>query len=881
MRKVVLISSLMLLLAFALAYADWFPGDGYKMHYPQLPDEEGWNVKACEGRFLADDWQCSESGEVTDIHFWGSWKNGFEGVIKSFTIKIYTDIPANPQDPTSFSMPGELLWSRNIPISEVVIRHITPDPQKLEGWYDPPDNSIPYDHDNYFQYNIMSIADPFVQVEGHIYWLSITADVAIDPTGIQPEWGWKSTLDHWNDDAVFGGGSCIEPDNGTGTVDLPADCPFIAPDEFMMIVDGLPPGTTIEITPTLSNFNCQIKANCESPGGILGGTILLFDSYLNMVMAGTGELNWYSRNIDMPVQVEIHLAPRNPGDPIQIMSAELYGMTGEMFGDPDFDILNLTAGSDNGLPGPGEMTLRDLGDGEFQIDSFFDITYRIDFAGAPGSPLEGLSGSTTGTIRMEQGGNSWTEMYEPIVTLPPKINSFWVVIDPVGNFLDGGGSEYYGSGWYFYPELEPWWNIWFYDHPFDYDRYKVVTVEFDIITLDPAFPANATVAVNWSTDIWSLEGNPPGERRPPLPEDGNEQLYIGRGIIYQNPVLPPLEHIVYQYVIPDYNPEWVSIDVLGVNFEIQNGIVTHECLPKSTDPVSLDLSFVINRTFIDTDQDGIPDDQDNCPNTYNPGQEDADGDGAGDVCDDCTDTDFDGWGDPGYPNLGGCGIDNCPNIYNPGQEDADGDGAGDVCDICTDTDNDGYGNPGFPNNTCKPDNCPDVYNPDQADSDGNGIGDACDDPCPGQMPGDANNDGIIDIGDITFLATYLYAGGAAPAPMANGDPNGDCYINIGDLIYLAAYIDAGGPAPVDCTCANPDPTKCCYDITGNIDYDPTDLIDVSDLVFFVDYQFRSGDAPPCLDEADIDGIAGIDVGDLVYMVDYQFRSGAQPLDCPY
>ncbi len=35
----------------------------------------------------------------------------------------------------------------------------------------------------------------------------------------------------------------------------------------------------------------------------------------------------------------------------------------------------------------------------------------------------------------------------------------------------------------------------------------------------------------------------------------------------------------------------------------------------------------------DTDNDGIPDDEDNCPVTYNPGQEDQDHDGAGDVCD--------------------------------------------------------------------------------------------------------------------------------------------------------------------------------------------------------------------------------------------------------
>ena len=178
------------------------------------------------------------------------------------------------------------------------------------------------------------------------------------------------------------------------------------------------------------------------------------------------------------------------------------------------------------------------------------------------------------------------------------------------------------------------------------------------------------------------------------------------------------------------------------------------------------------------------------------------------------------------------------------------------------------------------DNCPLVYNPDQLDGDNDGFGDACSNPCEGQYPGDANSDGFLDVNDIGFLSAFIYEGGSAPDPLANGDPNGDCLINIGDMIYLND-IGFDGPPPVDCTCLEPEIDKCCFGVTGNIEYDWQDIIDISDLVFFVDYQFRNGDAPPCLDEADVDGVAGIDVADLVFMVDYQFRDGDAPPICPY
>ena len=124
----------------------------------------------------------------------------------------------------------------------------------------------------------------------------------------------------------------------------------------------------------------------------------------------------------------------------------------------------------------------------------------------------------------------------------------------------------------------------------------------------------------------------------------------------------------------------------------------------------------------DLDGDGVPDASDNCPGVPNADQADTDHDGRGDAC------------------------DNCRAVANASQTDADGDGLGDACDTCTDTDGDGYGNPGFAANTCPPDNCPTTANPSQADGDNDTVGDACDN-CPtltnsGQA--DADGDGIGD-----------------------------------------------------------------------------------------------------------------------------------------
>ncbi len=61
--------------------------------------------------------------------------------------------------------------------------------------------------------------------------------------------------------------------------------------------------------------------------------------------------------------------------------------------------------------------------------------------------------------------------------------------------------------------------------------------------------------------------------------------------------------------------------------------------------------------------------------------------------------------------------------------------------------------------------------------------------------GDANSDGTVSIFDITYIISYLYLGGPAPAVPVSADVNNDATINVFDITYLVAYLYLEGPEP--------------------------------------------------------------------------------------
>lgn len=183
------------------ATADWRLGDSHKMHYPQMPDPTGWDVDVVTD-YVWDDFKCAQTGPITDIHFWISYQQDVQIPISEIWTEIWTDVPAgeDPNPDVPWSHPGNMLWRGTFDPSQFII---APPDQGDQGWV-APNTTEPIwafsDHDLYYQVNIPFIDRPFLQEVGSIYWLGIHIIPAGTPqTGI----GWKTSVDHFNDDAVY------------------------------------------------------------------------------------------------------------------------------------------------------------------------------------------------------------------------------------------------------------------------------------------------------------------------------------------------------------------------------------------------------------------------------------------------------------------------------------------------------------------------------------------------------------------------------------------------------------------------------------------------------------------------------------------------------
>jgi hypothetical protein len=66
---------------------------------------------------------------------------------------------------------------------------------------------------------------------------------------------------------------------------------------------------------------------------------------------------------------------------------------------------------------------------------------------------------------------------------------------------------------------------------------------------------------------------------------------------------------------------------------------------------------------------------------------------------------------------------------------------------------------------------------------------------PDFLAGDADGSGEIDIDDIVFLVSFIFASGPAPDPFKSGDADCSFHIDVDDAVYLIEHVFLLGPAP--------------------------------------------------------------------------------------
>jgi hypothetical protein len=205
-RRILLFVMVMLLACAGVASADWDPDQAAK--WVQFPDltPMGIDVNASWDFILADDFECTETGPITSIHVWGSWLYDYPPfMVRPDSVKFTLSIHADDVSPGGYSIPGDVYWYREFRPGEFAVR-VWRDGIE-EGWMDPPDFYLFPGDSICWQYNFyIPDGEQFYQQgtpdEPIVYWL----DVKAEPLDDNAVFGWKTSLDHWNDDAVWGMG---------------------------------------------------------------------------------------------------------------------------------------------------------------------------------------------------------------------------------------------------------------------------------------------------------------------------------------------------------------------------------------------------------------------------------------------------------------------------------------------------------------------------------------------------------------------------------------------------------------------------------------------------------------------------------------------------
>jgi len=163
---------------------------------------------------------------------------------------------------------------------------------------------------------------------------------------------------------------------------------------------------------------------------------------------------------------------------------------------------------------------------------------------------------------------------------------------------------------------------------------------------------------NYSIDVWYNDG----ENEILIYNDSTPTTGLEDGEYYARPVCVVVpgrpdgfgaddDYIFYQITPLDWAGYYGDVNNtpearVGLSWNDINGLLNADGETNEYLHLFIGCEGTTTPPPTDDDNDGVPNDDDNCPNVPNPGQEDADGDGVGDAC------------------------DNCPNVSNPNQDPA-------------------------------------------------------------------------------------------------------------------------------------------------------------------------------------------------------------------
>ena len=407
-------------------------------------DVNGTSPNAANGLLtLADDFQCTAVGPITSIQLWASFKGNAPPSGQSFVVSLWSDYAKSASGP---SHPLQRLWTQTYnPGDYTIISTAT----GIENFYDPLAQTLSPENIAYlYNFNLFP-TNPFCQQgNGAVYWVSVAA---ISPPAGSPQWGWKTSTNHWGDAGVFGrvdptSGNLLVPWQPLNNPLLPA---ALIPVDFAFQINSGPPspdcdpalGGVIQppdtstngldvwaLTPTVvgDDFPCRIS------GPISGFTI--WGSWLND-QVDTNALFEVTLWTDMPASVgstpyshpqsqvcsAVFVPPQTPGGALRYQYSLFKSNVQETFYNPNLPATAGLIGNDTQIWRydfyPFVPSCFNQDGGPFANGKTYWVT--VSYIPGTGNSTPGVFGWKTSTTHFQDaavfgnGGPPWTPLYDP------------------------------------------------------------------------------------------------------------------------------------------------------------------------------------------------------------------------------------------------------------------------------------------------------------------------------------------------------------------------------------------------------------------------------------------------------------------------------------